>query len=153
MWDVTCMAKFLFCTVIIVLYLFNVQKLNTSKIDHFYSIEDIENELVVTASKGSGGFQLVCSSNKLFREYWYKKFPDNTSDKYFLIVASTDGILCAISCTTEGESRDRSDYLWKEEEEHIVSVRYGFVIGVQESEMEASLILCEREESKYKLKM
>ena len=142
----------LFCTVIIVLYLFNVQKQNTSKIDHLYCIEDIENELVVTASKGSGGSQL-CSSDKMFQQYWYKKFPDNTSDKYFLIVALTDGKLCAISCTTEGESRDRSDYLWKEKDEHIVSVRYGLVIGVHESETEASLILCEREESKYKLKL
>ena len=135
------------------LYLFNVQKQNTSKSDHLNSSEDIKNELVVTASKGSGGSQLVCSSSKLFQKYGYKKFPVNTCDKYFLIVNSTDGKLCAISCTTEGKSRDRSDYLWKEEEEHIVSVRYGFVIGVQESEMEASLILCEREESKYKLKM
>ena len=125
------------------LYLFNVQKQNTSKSDHLNSSEDIKNELVVTASKGSGGSQLVCSSSKLFQEYGYKKFPVNTSDKYFLIVNSTDGKLRAISCTTEEESRDRSDYLWKEEEEHIVSVRYGLVIGVQESEMEA----CVKEKS------
>ena len=52
-------------------------------------------------------------------------------------------------------SRDRGDYLWKEEDEHIVSVRCGLVIGIQDSEKKASLtcMLCKKEESKHNLKM
>ena len=81
-------------------------------------------------------------------------FPDYPNDERFLIASATNtGNVHVITCTVEGENEHTvDDYLWKEEEEHIVSVRCGLVIGVQDLQMEASPILCAKEESK-KFKM
>ena len=133
------------------LWFFNVQKPDASKVDPFYCIKDINNDLVVTASKSES--PLICSSDKLRQElYWYKKFPKDTNNEWFLIATSSNDV---ISCSTEGERRSRDDYLWKEEDEYIVSVRHRLVIGVQDSEMGAlhTCILCEKLQSKYQLKM
>ena len=94
----------------------------------------------------------MCSSrkNQPCQQLWCKVFPDYPNDGKFLIASATNtGSVNVITCTVEGEKEHTvDDYLWKEEEEHIVSVRCGLVIGVQDPEMEASPILCAKEESK-----
>ena len=98
----------------------------------------------------------MCSSrkNQPSQQLWCKFFPDYPNDERFLIASATNtGNVHVITCTVEGENEHTvDDYLWKEEEEHIVSVRCGLVIGVQDLQMEASPILCAKEESK-KFKM
>ena len=81
-------------------------------------------------------------------------FPDYPNDKRFLIASATNnGSVHVITCTVERENQHTvDDYLWMEEDGDIVSVRCGLVIGVQDLEMEASPILCQKEKSK-KFKM
>ena len=94
----------------------------------------------------------MCSSrkNQPSQQLWCKFFPDYPNDKRFLIASATNtGNVHVITCTVEGDHEHTADdYLWKEKEEHIVSVRCGLVIGVQDLEIEASPILCAKEESK-----
>ena len=101
-------AKFHLLHFSLLCYPSNMQKPNSCKmadLNNVYCIRDIENDLAVIASSDP---QLVCSSDKTFQQYWYKKFPDGANDECVLIITA------AISCTTEGESRDRGDYLWKQ---------------------------------------
>eukprot|EP00731_Ephydatia_muelleri_P010061 Em0005g647a len=114
-----------------------------------YSIEDIESKLVASINPSD---QLVCGP-KDNQALWYKAFPEypKPSKQSFLIVsAMKNEILHAITCTVEGENHTAEDYLWNEEDGDIVSVRCGLVIGIQDP---ASLILCEKEESKHTFRM
>ena len=111
--------------------------------------------MVSIASNSHG--ELVCRSKINQPSQWLrcKVFSDYPNDARFLIASATNtGNVHVITCTVEGDHEHTADdYLWKEEEEHIVSVRCGLVIGVQDLDMEASPILCPKEESKFKFKM
>eukprot|EP00731_Ephydatia_muelleri_P010027 Em0005g613a len=115
-----------------------------------YSIEDMESKLVVSINPSD---QLVCGP-KDNQALWYKAFPEYPTNKSFLIIAvmKTEK-LHVITCTVDGENHTAEDYLWKEEDGDIVSVRCGHLIGVQDPGIGASLILCEKEESKHTFKM
>lgn len=140
---------FLFCI------LSNVQEPNSFKTDGLvYFIKDTKNELVVNAPQNISNPQLVCSRDNRFQEYWNKL---QNGDNFLIATASSTASSCGklrvISCTMEGESGNKNHYLWKKEGEYIVSARHGLVIGVQDSEIGASLILCRKEELKPKLKL
>ena len=98
--------------------------------------------------------QLVCGP-KDDQALWYKAFPEYPTNKCFLIIAAMKSEnLHVITCSVEGENQHTvDDYLWKEEDGDIVSVRCGQLIGIQDPGMGASLILCEKEESKHTFKM
>ena len=98
--------------------------------------------------------QLVCGP-KDNQALWYKAVPEYPTNKCFLIIAAMKSEkLHVITCTVEGENQHTvDDYLWKEEDGDIVSVRCGRLIGIQDPGMGALLILCEKEESKHTFKM
>ena len=98
--------------------------------------------------------QLVCGP-KDNQVLWYKAFPEYPKNKSFLIVSvmKTEN-LHVITCTVEGDHEHTVDnYLWKEEDGDIISVRCGRLIGLQDPGISSSLILCEKEESKHTFKM
>ena len=121
-----------------------------------YSIEDFKKELVVSIDSNN---QLVCSpspTQACQQLPWYKCFVDDTDYKNFVIIsAANTGNIQAITCSVEGEDKHcDDDYLWKEEDEHIVSVRCGDVIGAQDTGgMQVSPILCEKDSESKKFKM
>ena len=97
--------------------------------------------------------QLVCGP-KDNQALWYKAFPEYPTNESFLIIsAMKNESVHVFTCTVEGENHTAEDYLWKEENGDIVSVRCGHLIGVQDPGIGASLILCEKEESKHTFKM
>ena len=93
--------------------------------------------------------QLVCGP-KDNQALWYKAFleyPKPSKQSFSIVSAMKNENVHVITCTVEGENHTAEDYLWKEEDGDIVSVRCGHLIGIQDPG--ASLILCEKEESKH----
>ena len=78
--------------------------------------------------------------------HWYKLYLDYNFDGSFLIVpvVSPTAGLCVVTCTNND-----GDYLWKEEDGHIVSIKNEFVFGIPNvDDATVQLILCKKEETK-----